>query len=210
MKYRWILIGLITMVGVGNVPIWAMDGPELVTVTSGIIGGVYGAVDSALRGDDLIKGVSDGVAVGAVAPGMVMGVISGVALGGVVHCMTLQPITDVSCVGWGSAGAVIGGVASHLVITGITGIVGVFNFVYLGVAATDAIKLGKYASTNFKSDAQMHQYVCRTLRREKDPGTALLIGCSKEASDYFFSTGHTEWRDLQNDWEGTFSGTRSY
>ncbi len=213
---------------VGGGRIWAIDGSEFVTVTSGIIGGVYGAVDAVLNGNDVIRGASDGVAVGGVVPGMVVGIISGVAIGGVVQCVTLQPMTEASWVGWGSAGAVIGGVASHAVATGIVGrqlnrsaglppesvvgpaTMGTLRLVYLGSAATDAVKLGKYASDHFETDVQMHQYVCRTIRREKDPGTALLVGFSKEASDYFLSTGHTEYRDLQNDWEGVFSGGNRY
>lgn len=229
MKYRWLFLSMMSIsILLGGKPACCMDSTESVTVISGVIGGVYGGVDAVLKGDDLFKGVSDGTALGVVVPGMVIGGISGVILGGMIQTITLQGFKEVNCVGWGSAGVVIGEVGSRIIMSNVVGrqlnqavrldsqssvgpsITGALNWIDLGSTAWEGIKLGKYASSTFETDVQMHRYVCRRIRQEKDPGAALLVGFSKEASDYFFSTGHTELRDLQNDWEGTFYGTKSF
>ncbi|NBV83962.1 hypothetical protein EBR57_07575 [bacterium] len=222
-RYQCVIAAIIFGGWVGITPVSAAGPVEDTVVFSAVAGGIYGSVDAVLRGTDVFRGFADGFNTGVVAPGMAIGWVSGIVAGAAVQTILLRPTTEADWVGWGAVGGVIGNLSGQWIYnfalaraTNVSPdsvypiILNSISVVRLGMAASDGIELGRRESTRSTSDADIHYMVMRELRDKRDPGTALAIGLGKEAADYFFGIGRPEWRDIQNDWEGTFHGINRY
>ena len=202
---------LIFLWGILSQPVSVMSAPrESLVMYTAAAGALYGLGDAVLREEDLLKGCWDGFMLGAMAPGAVMGTGVGLGVGALVHGATWRPPTEKDWVGWGAAGWTVGGLVSAYSLAGDVADFGTaFPVLQLGlggyhaVAIVNAYDLGRQ-SAKLPNDAARHYGVSRTLRERFDPGTALIVGAAKEAADYFFRLGIPEFRDLQNNWDGTF------
>jgi hypothetical protein len=189
-----------------------------IAIYTAAAGAIYGAGDAMLHGSDIFKGTWDGLMAGSMAPGAVVGAGIGAGLGTIVNVVMLKPVTEKTWVGWGSAGAAIGGVMSaNSVASNLerklkmpVPVLSASLLGYYGFAVVDAYQFSRNAVAQYPGDAARHQTVSRKLRDKYDPGLALTAGAVKEADDYFFSRGTAEFRDLKNNWEGTFRGTKTF
>lgn len=189
-----------------------------------VAGALYGSLDAILNGRNLWQGTLDGANFGAALPGIVtLGIVGG-TVGSIYSLITERKITERKFVAGMSAGACLGGGITLASGAGMIGscagnLIGGTNGAdigsyvgalamtgQLGFAVIDANRTGHALEQVQPSlpDYVLHNRASGILRKKYGPGISIWIGLGKETRDFITPNRCVEWRDLQNDWNGTF------
>jgi len=145
-------------------------------LAGGVVGGLAAPLSDAHHERYWVGMVSTGLWVGG-------GVGMGIATGGIIQ--QLGQIMDPMVAG-ALVATLIMGYAAHVIGTTL-----------------DAVHTIPAPSS---SDAVQHRWVMGQVSQQADPLSAMMIGGLKESTDFWFGTGHPEWRDWHANWLGITEG----